>query len=78
MHAGLSQAKAKGMAVSQLAKMLQGQAAVDAMAYSVAVTAAIVVVAIFLTLFMRNKKKFKKQDMKGAKNNNEGELAILE
>lgn len=62
MHAGLPQGTAKGMAVSQLTKMVQGQAAMDAMAYSVAVTAAIVIVAIFLTLFMRNnKKKVEKQ-----------------
>lgn len=70
MHAGLSQGVAKVTALSQLTKMIEGQASLDAMAYSVYVSGAIVIVAIFLTLFMRGSKNVKKQPSK------EGEVAI--
>lgn len=59
MHGGLAKDSAQVSALSSLANMLQGQAYVDAMAYSVALTAAIVIVTIVLTLFMRSKKKIK-------------------
>ncbi|MBC2581962.1 DHA2 family efflux MFS transporter permease subunit [Clostridium sp. DJ247] len=78
IHAGLSQATAKGAALSRLVQMVQGQAALDAMGYSVAVTAAIVVVTIVLTLLMSNKKKTEKQHKEGEKNNNEGSVVLIE
>jgi len=53
MGSGLPQDSAKIAAVSQLAKSIQGQATVDAMAYSISVTGVITIIAIFLTLFMR-------------------------
>ncbi|WP_315072126.1 DHA2 family efflux MFS transporter permease subunit [uncultured Clostridium sp.] len=56
INGGFDQGTAKVMAVSQLAKMIQGQASVDAMAYAISVTGAIAVVAIFLTMFMRSRR----------------------
>jgi Major Facilitator Superfamily. len=56
MYEGFSQETSKVMALSQLAKIIQGQASVDAMAYSISVTGAIAVIAIFLTLFMRTRR----------------------
>ncbi|NRT70683.1 DHA2 family efflux MFS transporter permease subunit [Clostridium beijerinckii] len=56
MYEGFPQETSKVMALSQLAKIIQGQASVDAMAYSISVTGAIAVVAIFLTLFMRTRR----------------------
>ena len=53
MGSGIPQDSAKIAAVSQLAKSIQGQATVDAMAYSISVTGVITIIAIFLTLFMR-------------------------
>lgn len=67
IHSGLPQGTAKGMTLLQLAKIIQGQAAIDAMAYAVAVTGAIVIVSIFLTLLMRAKKKTTKQEKKREK-----------
>ena len=66
------------MALSQLVKMIQGQATVDAMGYSVAVTAVIVFAAIILTLFMKNKKTPKKQDKEGEKNESQGGFVMSE
>ena len=60
MYEGFSQETSKVMALSQLAKIIQGQASVDAMAYSISVTGAIAVIAIFLTLFMRTRRWYKK------------------
>jgi len=56
MHAGQTQSVAKASAVSQVAKMIQGQAALDGMQYAVMVSVAIVVVAVILTFFMRTRK----------------------
>jgi len=78
MHAGLPQGTAKGMALSYLAKIVQGQAIVDAMAYSVTVTAVVVFAAIALTLFMKNKKKLKKQDKEGEINDPKGGAVMSE
>lgn len=76
MHAGLPQGDAKVMALSQLAKMVQGQAAIDAMAYAIYVTGTIVVVAIILTLFMSSEKKNPKKDNGGEKNGIKGGVAL--
>lgn len=78
MHAGLPQGTAKGMALSQLVKMIKGQATLDAMAYSVIVTVVMVVIAIVLTLFMKNKKTLKKQDKEAESNGNKGGTVALE
>ncbi|OOM06465.1 DHA2 family efflux MFS transporter permease subunit [Clostridium saccharobutylicum] len=56
MHSGLSQSDAKAYSVSQLVKMIQGQATLDGMSYAVMVTVVIVFAAIILTLFMRTRK----------------------
>lgn len=78
MHAGLSQGVAKGMALSQLFKMIQGQATIDAMGYSVMVTAVMVFAAIALTLFMKNKKTPKKQNKEGEENESPGGFVMSE
>ncbi len=67
MHAGQSKAVAAGSAIAQLTKMIQGQATLDAMGYSVAVTALAVIVAIILTSLMKSKKSNKKGDKEGEK-----------
>lgn len=74
VHAGFPQGTAKGMAISQLVKMVQGQATLDAMGYSVSVTAVIVIAAIILTLFMKNKK----QGKEGEINDSKGGVVISE
>jgi len=56
IHSGQSQSVAKVSAVSQLMKMVQGQATIDAMAYAVMMTVVAVFAAIILALFMRSKK----------------------
>ncbi|SFC41227.1 DHA2 family efflux MFS transporter permease subunit [Clostridium uliginosum] len=56
IHSGQSQSVAKASAISQLMKMVQGQATIDAMAYAVMMTVIAVLVAIILTLFMRSRK----------------------
>lgn len=78
MHAGQSRAMAQGSALSTLTKMIQGQATVDAMAYSVAVTAVIVFAAMILALFMRTKKAPKKLNKEGEQNGSSGEVVMLE
>lgn len=78
IHAGLPQGTAKGMALSQLLRMVQGQATLDAMAYSVIVTAVMVLAAIVLTLFMKDKKPLKKQDKVGEEDGPKGGFAISE
>lgn len=78
MHAGLPQGSAKVMALSQLAKMVQGQAAIDAMAYAIYVTGAIVVVSIILTLFMSNRNRNPKKDREGEKSGIKGGAAVAE
>lgn len=55
MQSGQSQSTAKASAVSQLARMIQGQATLDGMQYAVMISVAIVVVAVILTFFMRTK-----------------------
>lgn len=60
MYSGQSQNNAKGSAISQIIKMVQGQATVDAMAYSITVTTVIVFLAIILALFMKTKIKIRK------------------
>jgi EmrB/QacA subfamily drug resistance transporter len=72
MHAGQSQAVAAGSAISQLTKMIQAQATLDAMGYSVAVTALAVLAAIILTLLMKSKKSNKKGDKEGEGNDIKG------
>lgn len=56
MTQGLSKGNSKVMALSTLGKLIQGQAYVDAMAYSVAVTAVIMCVPIILSVFIRKRK----------------------
>jgi EmrB/QacA subfamily drug resistance transporter len=56
MHSGMSQSLAKVTAVSNLTQIIQGQAAVDGMAYAVTVTVVAVAAALILTLFMRTKR----------------------
>ena len=65
MHSGQPQKTAQGSAISQLAKMIQGQATVDAMAYSIAVSSLIVFVAIILALSMRTRKSSPKKNKEG-------------
>jgi len=65
MHSGQPQKTAQGSAISQLAKMIQGQATVDAMAYSIAVSSLIVFVAIILALSMRTRKLSPKKNKEG-------------
>ncbi|MBV7273933.1 DHA2 family efflux MFS transporter permease subunit [Clostridium thailandense] len=65
MHGGLSQGTAKVSALTKLTTIIQGQATIDAMAYAIYVTGAIVIVAIVLTLLMSNEKKNLKKDKKG-------------
>lgn len=78
MHEGQSLSTAKASAISTLAKMLQGQATLDSMAYALAVISIVVALAVILTLMMRNKKLPKKRNTKeGEKNYNEGG-AVLE
>ncbi|WML37355.1 DHA2 family efflux MFS transporter permease subunit [Clostridium sp. OS1-26] len=67
MGAGLPQGTAKAMSLSKIVQMVQGQATIDAMAYSVSVTALIVFLAIILTLLMKNKPTPKKQNKEGEK-----------
>ncbi len=78
MHAGQSKAVATGSAIAQLTKMIQGQATLDAMGYSVAVTALAVLAAIILTLLMKSKKSNKKQDKEGEKNDIKGGAVMSE
>jgi len=65
MHSGQPQKTAQGSALSQLAKMIQGQATVDAMAYSIAVSSLIVFVAIILAVSMRTRKVSPKKNKEG-------------
>lgn len=59
-HAGLSKAAASASSAAQLVGMIQVQATVDAMGYSVAVTAVSIFAAIALTFLIRSKKTRKK------------------
>ncbi len=65
MHSGQPQKTAQGSAISQLVKMIQIQATVDAMAYSIAVSSLIVFVAIILALSMRTRKSSPKKNKEG-------------
>jgi len=65
MHSGQPQKTAQGSAVGQLVKMIQGQATIDAMAYSIAVSSLIVLVAIILAVSMRTKKVSPKKNKEG-------------
>ncbi|MCH5138301.1 MFS transporter, partial [Clostridiaceae bacterium UIB06] len=76
MSEGLPQSTAKATALSKLTAMIQGQASIDAMAYSIYVTGAIVIVATVLTLFMSNKKKSPKKDKEGQKNGIDGGAVV--
>lgn len=71
MQSGQSQSSAKYSAISYIAKMIQGQATLDAMAYALAVTSAVVVLAVILVLMMKDKKIPKNT-------NNEGEMIKYE
>ncbi|MBV7273219.1 DHA2 family efflux MFS transporter permease subunit [Clostridium thailandense] len=78
MHTGLSQGTAQGTAISQLVRMIQGQATVDAMGYSVSVTALVVFLAIILTLLMKNKPTIKDKNKEGGKNDPKGGVVVSE
>ncbi|WP_333887509.1 DHA2 family efflux MFS transporter permease subunit [Clostridium sp.] len=78
MHEGQSLKTAKSSAISTLSKMLQGQATIDAMAYSLAVVSVVVILAIILTLMMRNKKIPKIKNEEGEQNRNEEGSIMLE
>lgn len=78
MSMGMQQGTAKASAISYLTKTIQGQAYIDAMAYSVTVTVIIVFVAIFLALFMGTKKAPKKEYKEGEKNEQTGGVLISE
>jgi EmrB/QacA subfamily drug resistance transporter len=65
MHSGQSQKVAQASALSQLIKMIQGQATVDSMAYSIAISSLIVFVAIILALTIRTKKISPKKNKDG-------------
>lgn len=69
---------ARASAVSYIVKIIQGQAYVDAMSYSVVVTVVIVFVTIFLALFMGGKKEPKKENKEGEKNESTGGALIAE
>jgi EmrB/QacA subfamily drug resistance transporter len=57
MYSGQSASEAKASAIYTLTSIIQGKSTVDAMAYAVAITALIVVIAILLTFLMRNELK---------------------
>lgn len=78
MHSGQSQGTAKASAVSYITKLIQGQATLDAMAYAVVVTAAIVILALILTFAIREEKKFTKSNKEGVYEKNEGRRTIAE
>lgn len=78
MQEGQSLKTAKASAVSTLAKMLQGQSTIDAMAYSLAIISIVLVLAIILTLMMKSKKVPKMKNKEGEQNHNEGGTIMLE
>ncbi|NMF04168.1 DHA2 family efflux MFS transporter permease subunit [Clostridium beijerinckii] len=78
MGMGMDINTARASAVSYIVKIIQGQAYVDAMSYSVVVTVVIVFVTIFLALFMGGKKEPKKENKEGEKNESTGGALIAE
>ncbi|NMM65158.1 DHA2 family efflux MFS transporter permease subunit [Clostridium sp. P21] len=78
IHAGQSQGTARISAISKLTAMLQGEATLDAMAYSVAVTAIAVGLAVLLALLLKSKNSNKKQKKEGGKNDAERGIVMSE
>jgi EmrB/QacA subfamily drug resistance transporter len=60
VQSGLPASSAKASALGKLTQLLQGQSTIDAMAYAICVTAAVVIAAIFLSFLIRGKKRISK------------------